>query len=62
MSESSEVILLRFYHEEQELDVFLNGEKVQTFSCSAYLPKKIVEMLKGLGYKDFERQQFQNRW
>lgn len=61
MKESSEIILLRFFEEEQELDVFRNGDKVQTFYCSAYLPLKIAEMLEGLGYKSFEKQHYLKR-
>ncbi|MEX0596233.1 MAG: hypothetical protein WD512_07010 [Candidatus Paceibacterota bacterium] len=61
MGESNEVILLRYYHKEQELDVFLNGEDIQTFSCSTPLAKKIVDMLEKLGHHSFEKQQYQKR-
>jgi hypothetical protein len=52
---------MRFYYSEEELDVFLNGELLQTFEKAHDLPYQLIELLKKLGYKTFEKQSFKSR-
>jgi hypothetical protein len=61
MGESNKIVKMKYYYDEEELDVFLNGEYQFTIKNAFDLPYKIVEFLEKIGIKDFEKQTLRNR-
>ena len=59
--DKANVILMRYFDLEKELDIFLNGKKLHTFFRASELAYQIIELLKKLGYADFEKQYFLSR-
>lgn len=62
MNESNQVILLRYFKETNDLDVYSNGKRLCTFENALHVPYKLVELLEKLGYSTFEKQQYEKRW
>jgi hypothetical protein len=58
MDESNQVVLIRYYYQEEEFDVFINGE----FQCMFVdTPYNLVQLLEKLGFKNIEKQSFTSR-
>lgn len=58
MDESNQVVLIRYYYQEEEFDVFINGEFQCLFADSPY---NLVNLLEKLGFKNIEKQSFTSR-
>lgn len=58
MSEANQVVLIRYYYQEEEFDVFINGEFQCTFVDTPY---NLVQLLEKLSFKNIEKQSFECR-
>lgn len=62
MNESGRIVLLRYFNDSDELDVFLNGELICTLVNGSIVAYPLVMVLEKLGFSDIEKQQCKKRW
>lgn len=58
MMESNQVVLIRYYYQEGESDVYVNGNMQFTLFDTPY---NLVKLLETLGFKNIEKQSFSRR-